>query len=233
MQRDNREMDSSQTKQTLIMTDINENDVLLGRGPFCYRNPGNIAFRNLIQSHVASYARCAPRSLKRKLVETLISKAQKIGCRFLVRVKNTSMWCEAHPYIVRSKVSHALRDARILESDVSRDKISNLHSPRSDKKRKPKSNGKEGLDSFTNLKVYIEEGNDSPLIDHTKTFPFDIQESVLCQARQQPQELKYCANENNTFLIMKIPENRLGWNPNNIMHTMPYLSQSLGYVKSC
>ena len=96
-------MDSTPAKQSFTMIDIEANDVLFGRGPLCYRNPGNIAFRNLIKSHVASYARCAPRALKRKIVQILISEAQKQGCRFLVRAKSSDIWCEAHPYLVRSK----------------------------------------------------------------------------------------------------------------------------------
>ena len=196
------------------MTDIKDNDVLFGRGPFCYRNPGNIAFRNIIQSHVASYSICAPRSWKRKVVQKLISEAQEQGCRFLVRAKSSDIWCEAHPYLVRSKVSHALRDARILVSGESIDKISNLqYFSRSDKRQKPKLNEKRGIHSFSsesiNSKVSIEEGNDIPSIDRRK-------ESALCQARQQPQDLKDFVSECNFFYHLKTSGSQFSWNANSI-----------------
>ena len=210
------------------MIDIKANDVLLGRGPFCYRNPGNIAFRNLIQSHVASYTRCAPQSLKRKIVQKMISEAQEQGCRFLVRAKSSDIWCEAHPCLVRDKVSHALRDARILVCDMSIDDISNLqYSSLSDKRQKTKSNDKKGIHSFSSesisSNVSIEEGNDIPSIDRRK-------ESALCKARQQPQDLKDFVSEGTFFYPLKTPEHRIGWNTNRIVNSMPCISTRLWYV---
>jgi hypothetical protein len=119
-------------------------DILLGRGPLCYRNPGNVVFRHMIQFHVENYALNAPRSVKRDIVQSLIQEAHRQGRRFLARIstsspaftrKNTTMdnlceernidneqkdeeeddddsWYEASPALIRSKVSHALRDAR-------------------------------------------------------------------------------------------------------------------------
>jgi hypothetical protein len=91
---------------------IKNNDILLGRGPFCYRNPGNVKFRNMIQSHVTNYVLDAPQSSKKKVVQSLIKKIREQGIRFLIRSKKDSNWCEAQHYVVQLKVSHALRDAR-------------------------------------------------------------------------------------------------------------------------
>jgi hypothetical protein len=92
--------------------DLRKNDILLGRGPFCYRFPGNVKFRKLIQSQVAKYDINASRSAKQGIVQSLIKAAHELGYRFLVLSKNDNNWYEAHPYVVQSKVSHALRDAR-------------------------------------------------------------------------------------------------------------------------
>jgi hypothetical protein len=100
------------------MEEIRPDDILLGRGPFCYRNPGNVAFRNLIQKYVSGYERDSPRSVKRKIVHKLILKARNAGHRFLVRSIDVDKWIEAHPYLVHTKVSHALRDARNSTSDT-------------------------------------------------------------------------------------------------------------------
>ena len=55
------------------MKEINaKKDILLGRGPLCYRNPGNVVFRNMIQIHVVKYALDAPRSVKRAIVQSLL-----------------------------------------------------------------------------------------------------------------------------------------------------------------
>jgi hypothetical protein len=139
-------MDSPQPKQSFTLVDIKANDVLFGRGPFCYRFPGNVAFRNLIRSHVATYSRCAPRTLKENIVKKLISKAQKQGCRFFVRNQCSDIWYEAHPYLVRSKVSHALRDARNSVGNVCDSNSQNISW--NDNRHEAKLNDKQGHRSF-------------------------------------------------------------------------------------
>jgi hypothetical protein len=91
---------------------MNSRDILLGRGRFCYRNPGNVAFRRIIKEIVAKYSFHANRHVKREIIESLITQARQQGRFFLVRSLHDDKWCEAHPKLVRSKVSHALRDAR-------------------------------------------------------------------------------------------------------------------------
>ena len=94
------------------MKNMDTNDILLGRGRFCYRNPGNVAFRGMIKEHVAKYSFHADRSVKGEIIQSLITQAREQGRVFLVRSLQDDKWCEAHPKLVRSKVSHALRDAR-------------------------------------------------------------------------------------------------------------------------
>jgi hypothetical protein len=219
------------------MLDIRANDVLFGRGPICYKSPGNIAFRNLIQSYVASYSRCAPRSVKRRIVIKLISKAQKQGYRFLIRAQNNDMWCEAHPDLVKSKVGHALRDARNLVDNLC-DKISNSkHTTRKDKRQETKLNEKQALPSF---KIDVNDCRASPNMHHQlhgkrndlksieirKTHYLDTKDSYLCQVMQQPYFSKECDDECNAF------NNRIELNPNSIVQTAAFHSQRLRYVKS-
>jgi hypothetical protein len=109
-----------------------------------------------------------------------------------------------------------------------------LQAPRSAKTKKTKLNVKPVLHLFTLIPSYskecFEEGNDIPLIDHTNAFPFAIQESVLCQARQQPQDWKVCANECSDFFIVKTPEYQSGWNPIYIGNSISYSSPRRRYV---
>jgi hypothetical protein len=198
-------MDAPKTTQRFIVEDIKANDVLFGRGPFCYRFPGNVAFRNLIKSHIETYQRCAPRSIKQKIVKNLISKAQKQGLRFLILDQSSGMWCEAHPHSVRSKVSHALRDARNLvvnECDKisSSEKIarngSRKEAKSNAKRQEAKSNDLKGHNSFnidfTDCKSlqdfhqrFYGRRNEIPPIEHIMTHFYNVHESALCQAKPQ------------------------------------------------
>ena len=91
---------------------MDTNDILLGRGRFCYSNPGNVAFRGMIKEQVAKYSFDADRSVKREIIQSLIAQAREQGRQFLVRSLKDGKWRQAHAKLVQSKVSHALRDAR-------------------------------------------------------------------------------------------------------------------------
>jgi hypothetical protein len=93
------------------------NDILLGRGPSRYRNPGNVAFRHMILVEIKKYSLHASRSVKNNVIQSLIAKAKDQGRRFLVWSQKDDAWCEAHPRLIRSKISHALRDARQSAKD--------------------------------------------------------------------------------------------------------------------
>jgi hypothetical protein len=216
---------------TRFMKDVNDEDVLLGRGPFCYRHPGNIAFRNLIQDHVANYARCAPRQAKKKIVQKLISKAQKQGSRFLVRDKDSGDWCQAHPYLVEAKVSHALRDARHSKRLVPLDSTADLSkSSQNDEMLKARSNGKQVFKSSqvdpTNSKGSMAKGNHIPLIDPTLKFPFGDSETLLVQARRQSRDLIGCG----TIYQKKSIEIPCVLTAINEVNAIPFMSPALRYV---
>ena len=54
----------------------------------------------------------AIRSVKQEIIESLINQAYEQGRLLFARSLRDDKWYEAHPKLVRSKVSHALRDAR-------------------------------------------------------------------------------------------------------------------------
>jgi hypothetical protein len=96
------------------MIEMKEKDILLGRGPVCYRHPGNVLFRNLVKEHYINYKLTTPRLMKKLIVKSLIDKMHGLGSRFLVRSSNEFSWHVAHPHLVQAKVGHALRDARMV-----------------------------------------------------------------------------------------------------------------------
>jgi len=87
-------------------------DIMLGRGPTCYNNPGNRVFRKMVMEHVVHYKNHARRKEKAGLVTLVISKLQAKGYRFLHR-SSTGEWVEAPSKIAEKKVGHGLRDARL------------------------------------------------------------------------------------------------------------------------
>lgn len=99
-------------------------DIMLGRGPTCYNNPGNRAFRKLIKENVVHYKNQARRRDKAALVTLLVSKLEAMGCRFLCR-SPLGLWVEAPCQMVKQKVGHGLRDAR-LTADRHSDEVAFL-----------------------------------------------------------------------------------------------------------
>ncbi|KAI2504338.1 hypothetical protein MHU86_10103 [Fragilaria crotonensis] len=80
------------------MTLIQPTDIMLGRGPTCYNNPGNRVFRKLVKEHAVFYTNKARRKEKAALVKLLVSKIEEKGI-----------------------VGHGLRDARLSASKISGD----------------------------------------------------------------------------------------------------------------
>ena len=105
-----------QTQAPVIPVD-HLTDIMLGRGPTCYNNPGNRVFRKLVTANAIYYKSKARRKDKAALVELLISKIEANGCRFLHR-SSCGTWVEALTTMVKKKVGHALRDARLAADKV-------------------------------------------------------------------------------------------------------------------
>jgi hypothetical protein len=144
------------------MINIEPKDVLLGRGPICYQNPGNVMFRKLINEHYKTYNLTTPRLMKKYIVKALIDKIHGMGIRFLVRSANERSWHLAHPHLVQAKVSHALRDARIVNID--RVALKKLKVPACVKEMRPK--------VFSNMsKVYTPNNENQQSVQDQKNKP--------------------------------------------------------------
>lgn len=87
---------------------IKKDDILLGRGRCTFRNPGNVAYRALVESRLPVYFK-ANRKVKSLVVMEIINSINEHGSRFLK--SRGSSWQEADLNIVREKVGHSIRDA--------------------------------------------------------------------------------------------------------------------------
>jgi hypothetical protein len=163
---------------------MSTNDILLGRGRFCYSNPGNVAFRNMIREHVGNYTFNANRSQKGGIIHSLIIKAKDQGRLFLVRSLQDGMWCEAHSKLVRSKVSHALRDARnpTTQQLSLKKSMSMSDSVNFKVKQNTKSFSKEATTSLTNESITSYDWSQSKYLPSRSCkieFPLKIQITTL------------------------------------------------------
>ncbi len=98
--------------QASTMGLIRPTDIMLGRGPTCYNNPGNRVLRKLIKENVGHYKNETRRREKAALVKLLVSTLDAKGYRFFHR-SSTGTWIEVPPHIAEKKVGHGLRDARL------------------------------------------------------------------------------------------------------------------------
>jgi hypothetical protein len=67
-----------------LITELNPNDVLLGRGALCDRFPGNIQFRTLIRNRKDEYC-SAHTSNKKVIAQEIVESVHSTGGRFLCR----------------------------------------------------------------------------------------------------------------------------------------------------
>jgi len=84
-------------------------DVCSGRGKRNWNHPGNIAFRDLIQSNVYPYIHAETKNDKTAIVCRIVDDLRNEGCRFLQKNK-AGCWYDIGEAKVRDKVGHSLRD---------------------------------------------------------------------------------------------------------------------------
>jgi hypothetical protein len=95
------------------MTNIEDIDILFGRGPKCYNHQGNKMFREIIKRNAVNYHPKAPKLLKTACINEIFSQFANTGCRFLVRSsEQDKSWIEASDEVAKKKISHAFRDYR-------------------------------------------------------------------------------------------------------------------------
>jgi hypothetical protein len=88
-------------------------DILFGRGPACYNQPGNKIFRKVIKLYSIHYQNEIPKVMKRACINKIWEELVVLGCRFLFQsVGKNDCWLVASEDIAKRKISHALRDSR-------------------------------------------------------------------------------------------------------------------------
>eukprot|EP00535_Pseudo-nitzschia_heimii_P005516 CAMPEP_0197185618 /NCGR_PEP_ID=MMETSP1423-20130617/12312_1 /TAXON_ID=476441 /ORGANISM="Pseudo-nitzschia heimii, Strain UNC1101" /LENGTH=490 /DNA_ID=CAMNT_0042636731 /DNA_START=269 /DNA_END=1741 /DNA_ORIENTATION=- len=83
-------------------------DVICGRGKMTASHPANRRFRELVDSHKASYQNSKRRDEKTRITCELVDKLRAEG-RFVLFDPNTKLWYEVSEEYAREKVSHSLR----------------------------------------------------------------------------------------------------------------------------
>jgi len=103
-----------------FVTEIADNDIILGRGRFLIQRPGNVAFRELVRTRKADYAKAANRNVKDKIARELLDQ---VTGRFLRKIDSieearelgipehvVEAWKEADEAVALEKIKQTLRD---------------------------------------------------------------------------------------------------------------------------
>jgi hypothetical protein len=100
-------------KESLTLT----KEVFLGRGPGCYRKPGNNNYRSIVKLYATDFHRGLQRAEKSKFIENLKFKLEMQGYRFFSMSNEQKNWVSASDLEVKQKIAHDLRDHRPLMSN--------------------------------------------------------------------------------------------------------------------
>jgi hypothetical protein len=97
---------SGQALLSPLITELNPNDVLLGRGALCDRFPGNIQFRALIRNRKDEY--CSAHTSNKKIIaQEIVASVHSTGGRFLCRCLKPANGADiSHEERLHSGVSH-------------------------------------------------------------------------------------------------------------------------------
>lgn len=77
---------SGSDRTVAFITELNENDVLMGRGSPSTEYSGNLRFRQLVRERRAEYLKAVRRRDKHQIAESIIETVHKRGGRFLQRI---------------------------------------------------------------------------------------------------------------------------------------------------
>lgn len=99
---------ASTTTGSIDIVTPNDNDILSGRGAGINLHPGNIYYRNLIQSYKVQYVHSDP-GQKKHIIKCVFNTAKQYG-RFLKFDPITEEWKEVPDEEARKKVGQALRE---------------------------------------------------------------------------------------------------------------------------
>jgi hypothetical protein len=121
-----------------VATKIHPHDVLLGKGSFSYRNPGNVIFREIIRNRRIEYTDTSRRRDKAIIAKQIVASVQSNGGNFLQqnndyalsevdndcqntsnRIKNL-IWIVVDDATALAKVKQALRDCQNRQKQLHR-----------------------------------------------------------------------------------------------------------------
>ena len=106
---------------------INNNDVLSGRGGRIMNHPGNVAFRNIIETYKVGYLGTTKKK-KAQIVAEIVSDIRSSGGRFLKEVPQTEVWVEIGDEKALKKTGQALREGASEIRQVQRQMLLNYQS---------------------------------------------------------------------------------------------------------
>ena len=111
---------------------IDEKDVLSGRGTITNKHPGNIAYRELIKEHLATYQSLGDNKAAKLHFTTLVRDSIiHSGGRFLKKKKtflrsDRECWVEMDAKAARKKVSQCFRDCKETGASTDADSTANV-----------------------------------------------------------------------------------------------------------
>lgn len=92
-----------------MTNEINENDVLCGRGGATNTNEGNKRFRGIVADHQPKYLQARKKD-KAAIARSIVRIVREKGGRFLKRNNSTGVWNDIGDKQASSKTSQALRE---------------------------------------------------------------------------------------------------------------------------
>lgn len=107
----------------VVVTEINDNDVFMGRGKRSHIQEGNIRYRKLIKEKAPAYGACLhDKKLRKVMAHEIMRTVQQQGGRFLRRLETkegTEQWEIVPESVIFAKVKQSLRDtACALEKET-------------------------------------------------------------------------------------------------------------------
>ena len=100
------ELPLTATRESQFVTELTENDVLLGRGQPILNYSGNVRFRQLIQSHKEAYTSTGKHSAKHEIASKILGTIEERGGRFLRKIEDQTERDDLH---IPEDVMHAWR----------------------------------------------------------------------------------------------------------------------------
>mmetsp|Transcript_31919 Transcript_31919/g.66619 ORF Transcript_31919/g.66619 Transcript_31919/m.66619 type:complete len:278 (-) Transcript_31919:77-910(-) len=107
---------------TDVGVDPRENDILCSKDKSFANHPGNLVFRDRIDSMTQRYLQCRSKTEKMQMTKDIVSFLSNSYCARFLKIENGA-WVQITNQAARDKVSHALRFAASRETRPVKEKI--------------------------------------------------------------------------------------------------------------